>query len=227
MVRDIARKYALQNAVLHGGKADGKAVTGKSAAERPALRSTGRESMGEVAAVVREVNALSAEAQRAELEALAPELLVRKPEAGAAELPPLAGAEEGKVVVRLAPYPSGPLHIGNARAFLLNDEYAKRYRGKLILAFDDTIGSEEKPILPEAYTQVREGLEWAGITIHEVVFKSDRIPIHYDWAEALIGTARTYVRECGPAKLQALRPEMKACERRPQAVDETLAVWRA
>ena len=227
MVRDIARKYALQNAVLHGGKADAKAVTGKILAEQPALRSTAREIMGEVEAVVREVNALSAEAQRAELEALAPELLVRKPEAGPAELPPLAGAEEGKVVVRLAPYPSGPLHIGNARAFLLNDEYAKRYRGKLILAFDDTIGSEEKPILPEAYDQVREGLEWAGITIHDVVYKSDRIPLHYEWGETLIGTGRTFVCECTAERLQALRKEMKACEHRSQEVDETLAMWRA
>jgi len=226
MVREIARKYALQNAVLHGGSADPRAVIGKLLAEEPALRPKAREIMPEIEAVVREVNALDPEAQRTELEALAPELLERK-EAKAAELPPLPGAEEGKAVLRLAPYPSGPLHIGNARAFLLNDEYAKRYRGKLILAFDDTIGSEEKPILPEAYDQIREGLEWAGIEVHEVVYKSDRIPLQYEWAEALIGTGRTYVCECPPAKLQALRKDMKACEHRTQAVDETLAMWRA
>src|SRR3989442_11586288 len=226
MVREIARKYALQNAVLHGGRADAKAVIGKILAEEPALRVKARAIIPEVEAVVREVNALDPDAQRAELESLAPELLERK-EARETELPPLPGAEDGKGGLRLAPYPSGPLHIGNARAFLLNDEYAKRYRGRLILAFDDTIGSEEKPILPEAYDQIREGLEWAGIDFHEIVYKSDRIPLHYEWAETLIGTGRTFVCECTAERLQALRKEMKACEHRAQEVDETLAMWRA
>ena len=227
MLRDLARKYALQNAVLHGGRADAKAVTKRILAEEPALRPKAGEIVPEVEAVVREVNALDADAQRAELEATAPELLERRVEAREAELPPLPGAEEGKVVVRLAPFPSGPLHIGNARAFLLNDEYAKRYRGKLILAFDDTIGSEEKPILPEAYDQIREGIEWAGITVHEVVYKSDRIPNHYEWAGRLIGTGRTYVCECTGETLQAHRKATTACEHRSQDVDETLAMWRA
>src|SRR5438128_2186361 len=82
---------------------------------------------------------------------------------------------------------------------------AKRYRGRLTLAFDDTIGSEEKPILPEAYDQIREGLEWAGINFHEIVYKSDRIPLHYEWAETLIGTGQAYVCECSAEKLQRLR----------------------
>ncbi|TMK43832.1 MAG: glutamate--tRNA ligase [Actinobacteria bacterium] len=226
MVREIARKYALQNAFLHGGKADAKAVIGKILAEDPALRARAREIVAEVDAVVRDVNSLDPGVQRAELETIAPELLEKK-ESAEAGLPPLPDAVENRVVVRLAPYPSGPLHIGNARAFLLNDEYAKRYRGRLILAFDDTIGSEDKPILPEAYEQIREGLEWAGITVHEIVYKSDRIPLHYEWAERLIATGETYVCECPPERLQALRKEMKACEHRSQDVDETLAMWRA
>ncbi len=227
MPRDLARKYALQNAVLHEGKADAKAVLGKILAEQPDLRPRARELVAEVEDVVAEVNRLDAPAQRAELEASAPELLERRASLEEEGLPDLPGAEEGRVVVRLAPYPSGPLHIGNARAFLLNDEYAKRYRGKLILAFDDTIGSEEKPILPEAYGLVRDGLDWLGVKIDEVVYKSDRIPFHYEWAERLIATGRTYVCECAPEELQAHRKAMEACPHRVQAADETHAMWRA
>src|SRR5437879_12419205 len=99
---------------------------------------------------------------------------------------PLPTAVDGKVVLRLAPYPSGPLHIGNARAFVLNDAYAKRYHGRLLLVFDDTIGSEDKPLLPEAFDQVKEGLDWAGVEYYEDLYKSSRIPLHYEWAEMLL-----------------------------------------
>ncbi|HQA20775.1 MAG TPA: hypothetical protein PLD09_02745 [Methanomassiliicoccaceae archaeon] len=38
-LKDVVRKYALQNAALYGGKANPKAVMGKVMAERPELRS--------------------------------------------------------------------------------------------------------------------------------------------------------------------------------------------
>ena len=228
MPAESARKYALQNAVLHGGKADPKAVLGRLLAEDPLLRPRAKQLAAEVARVVEAVNALEKEAQRAELAVLAPDLLERvKAEAGPKELPPLPDAVEGKVVLRLAPYPSGPLHIGNARTFLLNDAYAKRYRGKLLLVFDDTIGSEEKPILPEAFDQVKEGLDWAGVEYHEILYKSDRIPTHYAWAEKLLATGHAYVCECDADTLRRNREAGKTCAHRAQDADETLALWRA
>ena len=228
MPAESARKYALQNAVLHGGKADPKAVLGRLLAEDPLLRPRAKQLAAEVARVVEAVNALETEAQRAELAVLAPDLLERvKAEAGPKELPPLPDAVEGKVVLRLAPYPSGPLHIGNARTFLLNDAYAKRYRGKLLLVFDDTIGSEEKPILPEAFDQVKEGLDWAGVEYHEILYKSDRIPTHYAWAEKLLATGHAYVCECDADTLRRNREAGKTCAHRAQDADETLALWRA
>lgn len=225
---ESARKFALQNAVLHGGKADAKAVLGKMLAEDASLRRRARELAVEVEKIVADVNLLGLEMQRAELTAIAPELLEKaKVEAGPRELPPLSGAVDGQVVLRLAPYPSGPLHIGNARAFLLNDAYAKRYHGKLLFVYDDTIGSEEKPLLPEAYDQVREGLDWAGVLYHEVLYKSDRIPLHYEWAEKLLATGEAYVCECDAETLRKNREAMHPCVHRIQDVDETFAMWKA
>jgi len=225
---ESARKYALQNAVLHGGQAETKAVLGKLLAEDASLRPRAREVSAEVERVVAEVNGLSPEAQKDALAQIAPELLEKpKGEVGPKELPPLPGAEDGKVVGRLAPYPSGPLHIGNARAFVLNDAYVKRYHGRLILAFDDTIGSEEKPLLPEAYDQVKEGLDWAGVTYHEILYKSDRIPIHYEWAQKLLELDAAYACTCDADTLRKNREAGKACEHRDQDADETIAIWKA
>src|SRR5205809_615468 len=138
---ESARKFALHNAVFHGGKADAKAVLGRMLAEDAGLRGRAQEVADHVERVVADVNRLPPEVQRAELSAIAPELLEKTMTmVGPKELPPLPNAVDGKVVLRLAPYPSGPLHIGNARAFVLNDAYAKKYHGKLLLVFDDTIG---------------------------------------------------------------------------------------
>jgi glutamyl-tRNA synthetase len=213
---------------LHGGKADAKAVLGRLLAEDPSLRPRAREAAAHVERVVADVNRLSLGAQRAELAAIAPELLEKVlVEAVPKELPPLPDAVDGKVVLRLAPYPSGPLHIGNARAFVLNDAYAKKYLGRLLLVFDDTIGSEEKPLLPEAFDQVKEGLDWAGVEYHEILYKSDRIPLHYEWAEKVLGTGEAYVCECDADTLRKNREAMKVCVHRTQTADETIAMWKA
>ena len=220
----LLRKYALQNAVAHGGKADAKAVLGRVLAADQSLRSRAKEAHEEIGRVIEEVNRLPPDQQRAELEVLAPELLETPKEAKPQELPPLPNAT-GRVVMRLAPYPSGPLHIGNARMVLLNDEYVKRYNGKLVLMFDDTIGSEEKFILPEAYAQIKGGLDWLGVEYHEVLYKSDRVPLFYEWADRLIRNGHAYVCECTYDQLRALREKAQECEHRARSPEENLEKW--
>ncbi len=224
MLRELARKYALHNAVLYGGKAQPKAVLGKVLAQDPSLRARARELSQLVEEVVQEVNRLGPEEQRSLLESLAPELLERVVEFRPLELPDLPDLR-GPVLMRLAPYPSGPLHIGNARMVILNDEYVKRYGGRLLLVHDDTIGSEEKLPVKEAYEQVEEGLQWLDVEYHEVLYKSDRLPLFYDWGRRLLDVGGAYACSCSVDELRKKREAGEACEHRSRPTEENLAVW--
>src|SRR3989338_711161 len=130
------------------------------------------------------------------------------------------------VVMRLAPFPSGPLHIGNARPYIINDEYVKRYKGKLFLVMDDTIGSKEKPVVKEAYGLIEEGLKWLKIKYDKVFYKSDRLEIYYKYAEEIIKKGYAYVCFCSSDILRKNREEGISCGCRMKDVEENLKEWK-
>jgi glutamyl-tRNA synthetase len=228
-LEQIILKYALANAVKFGGKANQKAVMGKIIAENPDLKSQIKE-VGKLASqIIEDVNKYTLDQQKKKLLEIAPELLEEEKRVEEVkELPPLPNVERYKqVVMRLAPYPSGPLHIGNTRMVILNDEYVKRYGGKLILVFDDTIGSEEKRIEPEAYDLIREGLEWLGVKWHQELYKSDRIPEFYKYCEQLILKNEAYVCLCEAQEWRdKYKVTGKACPHRNQVLEVNLDYWK-
>jgi len=194
------RKVVLDNAIKYEGKPDVKSVMGALLGSRAELRSRASEVKGIVEKLVADVEKMSIEDQISELKQLAPELL---------EQPDIVEVEDDKelsdlpnwdkwdkVVMRLAPFPSGPLHIGNARMVVLNDYYVKRYDGELILVFDDTIGSAEKIVEPEAFDLIPEGLDYLGVKYHKTVYKSDRLDLFYKYAVDLIEKGEAYVCDC-------------------------------
>jgi len=167
IMKDTIYKYALQNAIKYDGKANSGSVIGKVLADKPELKSNMKILGKEIADVVKKINSMKLDKQIEELKKIAPELLEEKKVVEERRLPQLSNVK-GDVVLRIAPYPSGPLHLGNAKQVILNDEYTKLYKGKLLLVMDDTIGSEEKNIEPEAYDLIVNGLKWLNVNFIKI-----------------------------------------------------------
>jgi glutamyl-tRNA synthetase len=220
-IETLARKYAFQNAVEYDGKANPGSVIGRVMAADHDLRTKSKEVAEVVNAVVSEVNALPMETQRAALEKLAPELLVKKKREIVHELPELESAEKG-VLMRLAPNPSGPLHIGHTRMAILNDEYVKRYGGKLIVRMEDT---NPPTILPDAYDLILKDLDWLGVEYHEVVNQSSRFPIYYEHAVRLLDAGHAYMCGCNPDDWRGAKEQGKGCPHRDAEPATHLDLW--
>ena len=222
----LLRKYALQNAVKYGGKPQAGTVIARVMGEFPEFRSEGRKISVLTNAIVKEVSRLSPEKQREELAALAPRLLEELSEVHEhvkAGLPALEGAENG-VVMRFAPNPSGPLHLGHARAALLNDAYVRRYGGKYILRIEDT---DPRRVDPDAYTTVREDCAWLDLVIDEIVFQSDRLDTYNEYARKLIDIGGAYVCTCEADQFRELKLARRACPCRDPSPEKNLELFEA
>jgi len=218
----LIHKYALQNAVFYRGKANAKAVMGKIMAENPDLRKNARAVMPLISKIVDEVNAMGPEAQRIALAEMDESLLERQKKEVVRDLPDLNNVPGTGVVMRFAPGPSGPLHIGHSRAVILNDEYVKRYGGKFILRLEDT--NPEK-IDPDAYVSIRKDLDWLGVKYHEVFIQSERFEIYYEHMEKLLQGGGAYVCTCDVEKWRDLKKRAKACPHRDMPPGTQLAEW--
>ncbi len=216
-----ALKWALKNAVDHEGRAMPGPVMAKIIGERPELKSDIDEVRKAAEKAVARVNVMSLEEQRRLLEEIAPELLkARRVEEK--KLPPLPGAEKGKVVTRLPPEPSGYMHVGHAMSGLLNYLYARMYDGRIWLRFEDT---DPRKVKLEYYESFRRGYRWLGIEWDYEKNNSDDLELFYKYAEKLIRIGKAYVCKCSVDRVRKLRASGEPCEHRGQGVDENLDLW--
>ncbi|MEA3248237.1 MAG: glutamate--tRNA ligase [Nanoarchaeota archaeon] len=221
--KEVIEAHALENAIKYQGQANQGAVLSGLFAEG-LEKSEVKDTLPVIQKVLQEVNALSLENQKERLSKSEFKTSKRVIREG---LPELSNSEKGKVVMRFAPFPSGPLHIGNARTMILNDEYVKMYEGKLILVMDDTIGSEAKPIQLEAYKLIEEGAKWLNVSYDKkVIYKSDRIEKYYAYAEELIKKGYMYLCDCDKEIMHDLKVKGIACSCRKLPSEIHIKKWK-
>lgn len=222
-LRQALLLFALQNAVKHQSIPKAGTVIGMVMGKYPEMKPRAKEATALVKEVIEEVSALSPDERAQCLESMAPELVeeMSRPREQVRVLPALEKAEKG-VVMRFAPNPSGPLHLGHARAAVLNDAYVLRYGGRYVLRIEDT---DPKRVDPLAYDMVREDIEWLGLAISDIVYQSDRFDLYYRYGRELIERGGAYVCTCDNERFREMKLARKACPCRGRSIEEDLAAF--
>ena len=182
------------------GEAKAKSVIGKAMGKYPEFRTQAKELMVIINDVIDEANSIDTK----DLKSYIPKKK-KQEKLQTKELPPLNKSE--KVVLRFAPGPSGPLHLGHTRALALNNYYKKRYNGKLILRLEDT---NPNAIDSEAYNLIQEDLSWLGIEADEVIIQSERVDIYYEDIRKIISEGGAYVTKSDAEEWRELKRQKKA-----------------
>ncbi len=113
--------------------------------------------------------------------------------------------QEGKVkeiITRFPPEPNGYLHIGHAKAIILNFELAHEFSGKANLRFDDTNPVKEDTEYVEA---IKRDVQWLGFEWDGLFFASDYFEEMYNRAVLLIKKGKAYVDDLPAEEMRKLR----------------------
>jgi glutamyl-tRNA synthetase len=221
-LEELARKYALKNAVDYEGECNPGAVIGQIMAEEDFEPGKVQQIAGKVCG---EINEMSLEEQREALEDYEFEEDTDEHD----PIPDLEVDDEEKVVVRFAPNPNGPPHIGHARGMVINGELKQKYDGKLILRFDDTDPRKKRPLKTEeydAYEMYQEDYNWLGYEVDEVRHSSKQFDKYIEYAEKLIEKEKAYVCRCSPEDGSNYRSNGEACPHRDRSVEKNMDEWQ-
>lgn len=116
--------------------------------------------------------------------------------------------------VRIAPSPTGYLHVGTARTAIFNYLFARHEGGKFLIRIEDTDAERSDNSLVEP---ILSALKWLGIESDEpVVYQSQRADLYKKNVAALLGTGHAYRCFCAPAELEAEREKARAEKRGPR-----------
>ena len=140
----------------------------------------------------------------------------------------LAEGVYDKVCTRFPPEPNGYLHIGHAKAVLLNYGLAKKYGGQFNMRFDDTNPTKERTEFVES---IKEDIRWLGADWGDYLyFASNYFEQMYEAAEKLIRKGKAFVCDLSAEEIREYRGTLtepgKESPYRNRSVEENLDLFR-
>ncbi|KAF5300527.1 hypothetical protein FQR65_LT09148 [Abscondita terminalis] len=135
----------------------------------------------------------------------------------------LPGAEMGKVIVRFPPEASGYLHIGHAKAALLNQYYQQAFQGKLIMRFDDTNPAKENVHFEKV---ILEDVAMLEIKPDLFTHTSEYFDIMLEYCEKLLKEGKAYVDDTEPELMKQQREQKVESENRNNSYEQNLQLWK-
>ncbi len=132
-----------------------------------------------------------------------------------------------KIHTRFPPEPNGYLHIGSAKAIMINYQVAQKYNGLFNLRYDDTNPAKEDNEYVEA---IYRDLSWLGaIPSGGVFYGSDYFDKCYEFAIGLIKAGKAYVCDLSAEEMRAYRGTLtepgKNSPWRDRSVEENLSLF--
>ena len=217
-LEESIKKYALQNAIHFNGKCNPGSVIGKIISEYPEVKKNMKKTMQLINDTCKEISSQTLKTSTEQLKAIDPSLLEKKKGEKKEGLKDLKNAKENEVVVRIAPSPSGPLHIGHAYGASLNYEYAKKYKGKFIVRIEDT---NPNNIYPQGYELIEEDTKWLTENhVDKLIIQSSRLDIYYEYAKKLVDIGKAYVCNCNSDEWRENKNNKIACKCRNLEIKE-------
>ena len=118
------------------------------------------------------------------------------------------------VRVRIAPSPTGNLHIGTARTAVFNWLFARHHGGQFILRIEDTDQTRSRP----EYTEnILEGLTWLGLNWDEgPTYQSKRLELYRQATQTLLDKGLAYRSYDTEAELEEMRTAQKGRKEAPR-----------
>lgn len=114
----------------------------------------------------------------------------------------------GKVRTRIAPSPTGFLHLGTARTALYSWAYARHYGGEFVLRIEDTDVARSTQ---DSTDQILASMHWLGLEYDEgPIYQMQRLERYREVIAQMIAAGTAYHCYCTPAELDEMREAQRA-----------------
>ena len=134
------------------------------------------------------------------------------------------GKNNGRLQTRFPPEPNGYLHIGHAKAIVVNFGLAAQYGGVCNLRFDDTNPVTEETLFVD---RIREDVSWLGYQWGQECYASDYFDTLYAFAHDLIDKGLAYVDDSSSAQIAEMKGNPTTPGKNSPFRDRTIAENKA